>query len=121
MKTAVLATLIAAASAFAPANKQATTSTTLNAFEGELGDQPPLGYFDPLGLVADGNEANFERLRYVELKHGRIAMLGVVGYLVTEAGIRLPGQIAFDGTKVCYIVLCVYCRVVLMTTSCECL
>jgi len=26
-------------------------------------------------------------------------MLGVVGYLVSEAGIRLPGDISYDGTK----------------------
>jgi hypothetical protein len=26
-------------------------------------------------------------------------MLGVVGYLVTAAGIRLPGDISLDGTK----------------------
>ena len=98
MKFAVLASLIATAAAFAPA-KQATTSTTLKAFEDELGAQAPLGFFDPLGLVADGNESNFDRLRYVEIKHGRIAMLAVVGYLVTEAGIRLPGNIDFSGTK----------------------
>ena len=85
MKTAVLATLIASAAAFAPA-KQAVTSSALNAFESELGAQPPLGFFDPLGLVADGDQAKFDRLRLVEIKHGRIAMLGVVGYLVTYAG-----------------------------------
>ena len=96
MKTAILASLIAAASAFAPA-KQAATSTTLKAFEDELGAQPPLGFFDPLGLVADGDEEKFERLRYVEIKHGRIAMLGVVGYLVAEAGVRLPGDIDYSG------------------------
>eukprot|EP00429_Kryptoperidinium_foliaceum_P086446 CAMPEP_0176200600 /NCGR_PEP_ID=MMETSP0121_2-20121125/9142_1 /TAXON_ID=160619 /ORGANISM="Kryptoperidinium foliaceum, Strain CCMP 1326" /LENGTH=198 /DNA_ID=CAMNT_0017539467 /DNA_START=28 /DNA_END=624 /DNA_ORIENTATION=+ len=98
MKTAILASLIATAAAFAPA-KQATTSTTLKAFEDELGAQPPLGFFDPLGLVADGDEAKFERLRYVEIKHGRICMLGVVGYLVNAAGIYLPGDISYDGTK----------------------
>lgn len=97
MKTAVLATLIASAVAFAP-SKQAARSTAVKAFEDELGAQPPLGFYDPLGLVADGNEANFDRLRYVELKHGRISMLAVVGYLVEEAGIRLPGQISLDGT-----------------------
>jgi hypothetical protein len=61
--------------------------------------EPPLGFFDPLGLVADGDQEKFDRLRYVELKHGRICMLGVVGYLVTAAGIRLPGDISLDGTK----------------------
>ena len=98
MKTAVLASLIASAAAYAPA-KQATTSTSLNAFENELGAQAPLGFFDPLGLVADGDQEKFERLRYVEIKHGRICMLGVVGYLVNAAGIYLPGNIAMDGTK----------------------
>jgi hypothetical protein len=51
----------------------------------------PLGFFDPLGAVADGNKENFDRLRWVELKHGRVAMLAVVGYLVTYAGVRFPG------------------------------
>jgi len=50
-----------------------------------------LGFFDPLGLVADGEQERFDRLRYVELKHGRVSMLAVVGYLVTAAGVRFPG------------------------------
>lgn len=99
MKSAILATLIASAAAFAPA-KDAARSTALDmAFEDALGAQAPLGFYDPLGLVADGDEEKFDRLRYVEIKHGRISMLAVVGYLVTEAGVRLPGDIALDGTK----------------------
>jgi hypothetical protein len=96
MKTAVLASLIATAAAFAPA-KQATTSTSLKAFEDELGAQPPLDFSDPLGLVADGEEEKFERLRYFEIKHSHISMLAVVGYLVAEAGIRLPEIIDYSG------------------------
>ena len=69
------------------------------AFESELGAQPPLGFFDPLNLCADCDQERFERLRYVEIKHGRIAMLAVAGYLTTAAGIRLPGLISYDGTK----------------------
>mmetsp|Transcript_11334 Transcript_11334/g.16157 ORF Transcript_11334/g.16157 Transcript_11334/m.16157 type:complete len:197 (+) Transcript_11334:32-622(+) len=99
MKTAILASLIASAVAFAPAKSAVKSSTALNAFEDELGVQAPLGFFDPLGLVADGNEANFDRLRYVEIKHGRISMLAVVGYLTAEAGIRLPGDIDYSGTS----------------------
>ena len=98
MKTAIIATLIASAAAFAP-SKDASRSTALKgAFDSELGAQDPIGFIDPLGLVEDGDQAKFDRLRYVELKHGRIAMLAVVGYLVTEAGIRLPGAINLSGT-----------------------
>ena len=50
-----------------------------------------------LGLVADGDQEKFDRLRFVELKHGRICMLAVVGYLTTEAGVRLPGNIDYSG------------------------
>jgi Chlorophyll A-B binding protein len=74
MKLAILASLISAAAAFAPAQK-ATTSTSLSmAFENELGAQKPLGFFDPIGLVRDGDQAKFDRLRFVEIKHGRICV-----------------------------------------------
>jgi hypothetical protein len=96
MQTVILATLIASAAAFAPA-KQGATSTSLASFEDALGAQAPLGFFDPLGMVADGDQEKFDRLRYVEIKHGRISMLGVLGYLVAEAGIRLPGDIDYSG------------------------
>jgi hypothetical protein len=99
MKLAVFASLIAGAAAFAPA-QTGKASTALNmAFEDALGAQPPLGFYDPLGLVADGDQAKFDRLREVEIKHGRVSMLAVVGYLVTENGIRLPGDIDFSGLK----------------------
>ena len=98
MKSAIFASLLATAAAFAPASQKAS-STALKAFEDELGAQPPLGFFDPLGLVADGDQEKFDRLRYVEIKHGRISMLAVVGYLVQEAGVRLPGDIDYSGTS----------------------
>merc|ERR1711937_467400 len=46
----------------------------LRAFEGELGVQAPVGFWDPLGLAADGDEELFRRRREVELKHGRVSM-----------------------------------------------
>lgn len=99
MKTAVIASLVASAAAFAPAQQSARSTSLQSSFENELGAQPPLGFFDPLGLVADGDQDKFDRLRYVELKHGRICMLGVAGYLATEAGWRLPGAISLDGKQ----------------------
>mmetsp|Transcript_13616 Transcript_13616/g.31775 ORF Transcript_13616/g.31775 Transcript_13616/m.31775 type:complete len:218 (-) Transcript_13616:150-803(-) len=96
MKTAIFASLIAAASAFAPA-KQASTSSALKAFESELGAQEPLGFYDPLGFVEDGDQAKFDRLRYVELKHGRICMLAFLGQITTRYGVHLPGDIDYSG------------------------
>ena len=67
-------------------------------FESELGSQPPLGFFDPLGLLEEADQERFDRLRYVELKHGRISMLAVLGHVTTSAGVRLPGNIDLEGT-----------------------
>merc|ERR1711971_958149 len=94
----ILASLIASAAAFAP-SQVAQTSTALNAFEPELGVQPPLGFFDPLGLLDDADQERFDRLRYVELKHGRIAQLAFLGNIITRAGIHLPGDIDYSGTS----------------------
>eukprot|EP00339_Tiarina_fusa_P020135 CAMPEP_0117029146 /NCGR_PEP_ID=MMETSP0472-20121206/21133_1 /TAXON_ID=693140 ORGANISM="Tiarina fusus, Strain LIS" /NCGR_SAMPLE_ID=MMETSP0472 /ASSEMBLY_ACC=CAM_ASM_000603 /LENGTH=198 /DNA_ID=CAMNT_0004736837 /DNA_START=21 /DNA_END=617 /DNA_ORIENTATION=+ len=92
MKLAIFASLLAGAAAFAPAaQKSATTSLSAADFSKEIGAQIPLGFFDPLNIVGDADKAEFDRLRWVELKHGRVAMLAVVGYLVTYAGVRFPG------------------------------
>ena len=91
MKLALLATLAGSAAAFAPA-QVGKTSTALRAdFTGEVGAQAPLGFFDPLNVCEGFDQAQFDRLREVELKHGRISMLAVTGYLVTYAGYRFPG------------------------------
>ena len=99
MKLALLASLLVGATAFAPSKVVTRSSALKMAFEDELGVQEPLGFFDPFGMLADADVERFERLRYVELKHGRISMLAVVGYLVTAAGTRLPGDIDLAGDK----------------------
>ena len=96
MKLAIVTSLIASAAAFAP-SKVAKSSTALNAFEDELGAQPPLGFFDPLGMVADGDQEKFDRLRYVEIKHGRICQLAFLGQITTRNGIHLGGDIDYSG------------------------
>lgn len=37
----------------------------------------PLGYFDPLGL--SGSQERFDKFRAAEVKHGRVAMLAIMG------------------------------------------
>merc|ERR1719270_2559629 len=96
MKPVLLAAAVASAAAFAPA-PVAKAPTSLNAFEAELGVQPPLGFWDPLGLLDECGQDRFNRLRYVEIKHGRISMLAFLGNIITRAGLHLPGSIDFNG------------------------
>jgi len=70
------------------------TDSPLRAFENELGVQAPTGYWDPLGLGKDGDADVFRRRRESEIKHGRIAMIASLGYIVTAMGYRFPGALS---------------------------
>eukprot|EP00986_Skeletonema_menzelii_P020110 scaffold30208_cov194-Skeletonema_menzelii.AAC.1 len=108
MKCAAILALAGSAAAFAPTQQATRMSTSMDAvtaaqkdffglkvevdFSKELGVQAPLGLWDPLGLLKGSEDyENFNDLREKEIKHGRVAMLAVVGYLTTAAGIRFPG------------------------------
>merc|ERR1719288_672403 len=67
------------------------TDSPLRAFESEMGAQPPLGFWDPLGLAAEGDEKDFRRRRETEIKHGRISMLATMGYITPEITGKFPG------------------------------
>merc|ERR1719471_1128614 len=69
-------------------------SVNLLAFESELGVQAPVGFWDPLGLAADGDAENFARRRETEIKHGRISMLATMGYITPELVGKLPGMLS---------------------------
>merc|ERR1712226_1418531 len=70
------------------------TGSPLRAFENELGEQDPVGFWDPAGFTADGNVENFQRRRQTELKHGRVSMLACMGYMTPEITGKLPGYLS---------------------------
>jgi len=99
MKTAaILSLLVGTAAAFAP-QQEARVSTSLAAYDAEVGAQKPLGFWDPLNMLNEVDQERFDRLRYVEIKHGRICMLAVLGHIHTTFGARVPGNIDYSGTS----------------------
>ena len=52
--------------------------------KGMAGVTAPFGFFDPLGFATTITEGKLLFYREVEIKHGRVAMLASLGFLVRE-------------------------------------
>merc|ERR1711959_147420 len=83
-----------------------TTSSRQNLDVQEMaGVTEPLGFWDPLGFSEGKPDGRIRFYREVELKHGRVAMLAALGFLVGEqfhplfgGGIDSPAYRAFQET-----------------------
>lgn len=98
MKLAIAALLAGSAAAFAPtASKAGSSALSMSdsPYSNELGVIPPTGFWDPCRLSDKIDDATFEQYRTAELKHGRVAMLAVCGYVAAEIW-RWPGNISYD-------------------------
>ena len=51
---------------------------------------PIVGYWDPLNIGDDASKELIAWYRHAEIKHGRVAMAGFVGFLVQSAGVHWP-------------------------------
>ena len=57
----------------------------------QIGVTPPLGVWDPLGLI---EKRDMRRYEIMEIKHGRAAMLGFIHVILIHAGVRFPGYLS---------------------------
>lgn len=66
-------------------SKHACFMSTVESFDPKVepGVALPLGFFDPLALCPT-DKATFTKFREAELKHGRVAMIAVLGMLIGE-------------------------------------
>ena len=94
-RSLIMLASLAFGSAFVASGRVNAPSVLKMSFNKEVGAQAPLGFWDPLGLLKNADQERFDALRKYEVKHGRVAMLAVLGHIVTSAGVRLPGDIAY--------------------------
>jgi len=96
MKLAILASVLGSAAAFAPASVGRASTTALaekspampfleypENLKGYIGDD--IG-FDPLRI---SDYVPMDYLREAEIKHGRIAMAAIVGFITTDLGVTV--------------------------------
>lgn len=105
MRTLVLASLLAHTLAFIPNNGLVRTSS-LGESKADLENMakklnPLIGFYDPLNLTESAlwgtsNEFTIGWLRHSEIKHGRVAMMAFVGYVV-QSNWHFPWAMTLSG------------------------
>merc|ERR1711957_1091223 len=111
--THIMLSLVSASTTFTPvpvarsppARMQSAGSVRGSDYAKTLPAVGPFGFFDPLGLSSDLEPGTVRYFREVEVKHGRVAMLGALGFVVGEAfhplfggGIDVPSYVAYQQT-----------------------
>ena len=76
---------IASASSIALASPMRAPIVQMQMAKDMPGVTAPFGYFDPLGFAKDLSPSELMLRRESELAHGRVAMVGALGFLVQES------------------------------------
>jgi hypothetical protein len=88
MKFFLAALTLSSVSAFGPSVAPKFTPDAQAFAYGIPGSLDPAPAFDPLGFAQNADYEQIKQYREAELQHGRVAMLGALGMLVTEEPIE---------------------------------
>jgi len=105
MKTAAILTLLAgSAAAFAPANvpRTATTVAQMSSIDEAFGVSIETGNkCPPLGakILEDTQPDALKWFQNAEIKHGRIAMVATIGFMVQKMGVHFPLYLGPTGSN----------------------
>lgn len=106
MKTCLTFALLGTAGAFAPSQQASRTASV--AVQSSLIDEafgisvetgnkcPPLGRW----ILEDANENGVKWFQNAELKHGRVAMVATIGFMVQKYGVHFPLYLGPSGSNV---------------------
>ena len=86
--------LLAPATGFVAPAAPASSSALRADASGMDGIQAPTGFFDPLGLSKSASDETLAWYRAAEIKHGRVAMAGIVGLLFHINHIHFSGYLS---------------------------
>lgn len=106
MKTFILSSLVTYTAAFVPNHGLPRSSSSLGESKADLESMakklnPLIGFYDPLNLTESAlwgtsNEFTIGWLRQAEIKHGRVAMMAFVGYVV-QSNWHFPWAMTLSG------------------------
>lgn len=103
MKATILVTLLASASAFAPVFQSQRNSLSMSSIDDAFGVSVETGgKCPPLGarILQDAQPAATKWFQNAEIKHGRIAMVATIGFMVQKFGVHFPLYLGPSGSNV---------------------
>mmetsp|Transcript_16710 Transcript_16710/g.48512 ORF Transcript_16710/g.48512 Transcript_16710/m.48512 type:complete len:227 (+) Transcript_16710:37-717(+) len=102
MKSVIALSLIASASAFAPASVPKTSTAVNAAIDDAFGVSIETGNkCPPLGreILKDAGPDAVKWFQNAEIKHGRIAMVATIGFLTQKLGVHFPLYLGPSGSN----------------------
>jgi len=76
-----------------PVTRSSSVSMSVGSMEG-VGPETANKVFDPYGFTSMGSDATLAWFRHAELKHGRVCMAAMVGFLFHINHIHFPGMLS---------------------------